>query len=48
MENFSLTLTLLERGVKNQVIPSVADGSKLFRTMHSNPSIISVPWHLDS
>jgi hypothetical protein len=48
MENLSLTLILLGRGVKDQVIPSVADGAKLFRTMHSNPSFISVPWHLDS
>ena len=44
MENFSLTLILLERGAMDQVIPSVADGAKLFRTvpciriLHSYPS----------
>jgi len=39
----ALELILLERPVKEQVIPSVADGAKLFRTMHSNPSFMSVP-----
>jgi hypothetical protein len=44
MENFSGTLILLERGVNDQVIPSVANGGKLFRTisciriLHSYPS----------